>query len=62
MAVTRGAANASQTAEELGNEMSAQFERVDTELRAFVKERPIMALLGAVAAGYVFGRLLRRHA
>lgn len=62
MAVTRQAANASQTAEELGNEMSAQLERVDSELRAFVKERPIMALLGAVAAGYVLGRILRRHA
>lgn len=62
MAVTRGAANASQTAEELGNEMSVQLERVDSELRAFVKERPIMALLGAVAAGYVLGRMLRRHA
>lgn len=62
MAVTRQAANASQAAEELGNEMSAQLERVDSELRAFVKERPIMALLGAVAAGYVLGRILRRHA
>lgn len=62
MAVTRQAANASQTAGELGDEMSAQLERVDSELRAFVKERPIMALLGAVAAGYVLGRMLRRHA
>lgn len=62
MAITRGAANASQAAEELGTEMTARLERADTELRAFVKERPIMALLGAVAAGYVFGRMLRRHA
>ena len=62
MAITRGATNASQTAEEIGTEMSAQFERVDSELRAFVKERPILAVLSAVAAGYVFGRMLRRHA
>lgn len=62
MAITRGAANASQAAEDLGTEMTARLERVDTELRAFVKERPIMALLSAVAAGYVFGRMLRRHA
>ena len=62
MATTRGTANAPQAAEEIGDEMSAQFERVDSELRAFVKERPVMALLSAVAAGYVLGRMLRRHA
>ena len=42
--------------------MRAQFERLDGELRDFVKERPILALLGAVAAGYVVGRVLRRLA
>ena len=43
-------------------EMRAQFERLDGELRDFVRERPILALLGAVAAGYVVGRVLRRLA
>jgi len=28
---------------------------------AFVKERPVMALLGVIAAGYVIGRMLRRR-
>ena len=60
MAITRAAAGGSQTAEDFGNDMTAQLERVDTELRALVKERPIMALLGAFAAGYVVGRLFRR--
>jgi hypothetical protein len=44
------------------NEMRAQIERLDGQLRDFVKERPILALLGAVAAGYVFGRVMRRLA
>ena len=43
-------------------EMRAQIERLDGELRDFVKERPILALLGAVAAGYVIGRVMRRLA
>jgi len=40
-------------------EINAQLEHLDQEVRAFVKERPILALLGAVAAGYVVGRILR---
>ena len=43
-------------------EMRAQIERLDGQLREFVKERPILALLGAVAAGYVVGRVIRRVA
>lgn len=62
MATSRAEATGSQTAEDLGNDVTAQLERVDTELRAFVKERPVMALLGAVAAGYMIGRILRRVA
>jgi hypothetical protein len=42
--------------------MGAELARVDEEVRAFVKERPILALLGAVAAGYVLGRMLRGRA
>ena len=42
--------------------MSAEFAQVDEQLRAFVKERPVLALLSAVAAGYLVGRLLRRVA
>jgi hypothetical protein len=56
------AADARSGAEDINNEMRAQIERLDGELRDFVKERPIMALLGAVAAGYVVGRVMRRLA
>lgn len=45
-----------------GGDMGAELARVDEEVRAFVKERPILALLGAVAAGYVLGRMLRGRA
>ncbi len=41
-------------------QMGTELARVDTQVRAFVKERPVLALLGAVAAGYLFGRLVRR--
>ena len=57
MATTRAA---TATAEQ--GEMNAQLERIDQEVRAFVKDRPILALLGAVAAGYVIGRMMRRFA
>lgn len=41
--------------------LGPELARFDGELRAFVKERPVLALLSAVAAGYFVGRLLRRH-
>jgi hypothetical protein len=46
---------------EIGAEVSTELERVDREVRAFVKERPVLALLSAVAAGYMLGRLFRRY-
>jgi hypothetical protein len=55
------AASASRQVNEMGNELRSEFERVDRELRAIVQERPIVALLSAVAAGYLIGRLLRRR-
>ena len=62
MATTKSAtATGSQTMAETGGEMRGELERMDTEVRTFVKERPILALLGAVAAGYVLGRILRRR-
>jgi len=42
--------------------MSAELGEIDEQLRAFVKERPVLALLSAVAAGYLVGRLMRRVA
>lgn len=55
------AENASRQVGEIGNELRSEFERVDRELRAIVQERPVVALLSAVAAGYLIGRLLRRR-
>jgi hypothetical protein len=57
-ATASGSGNAmAETADEVRNEL----QQLDERLRVFVKERPIMALLSAVAAGYVVGRVLRRH-
>ena len=41
--------------------LSDTLARVDKEVRAFVKERPVLALLGAITAGYLIGRVLRRR-
>jgi hypothetical protein len=46
---------------EAAGDMTAEFERVDQQLRALVKERPVLALLSAVAAGYLAGRIMRRR-
>ena len=34
---------------------------VDKKVRAFVKERPGMCLMGAVAAGFIIGRIVSRR-
>ena len=44
------------------DEMRSEIQDLDQRLKVFVKDRPILALLSAVAAGYVVGRILRRHA
>ena len=54
---TMGGAQAPTITENLGPEL----ERIDREVRAFVKERPILALLGAITTGYLVGRILRRR-
>ncbi len=61
MATTKSAsASGARMLSESTGDMRAELERIDEELRGFVKERPILALLSAVAAGYVLGRILRR--
>lgn len=42
-------------------DMTTELARIDKQVRAFVKERPVLALLGAIATGYLFGRVLRRR-
>ncbi len=39
---------------------AAGLRAVDDRVRSFVAERPAVALLGAVAVGFVVGRLLSR--
>ena len=63
MATTKSAtATGTGTMADTVNDMRGEFEQIDERLKTFVQERPIMALLSAVAAGYVVGRVLRRHA
>jgi len=38
----------------------AEIKRVDRELRSFVAERPVLAVLMALTAGYVVGRIISR--
>ena len=48
---------------ELGEAVQALDERVravDVRVRRFVMERPVVAIAGAVAAGFLIGRLLSR--
>jgi ElaB/YqjD/DUF883 family membrane-anchored ribosome-binding protein len=37
------------------------FTDLDKKVRTFVKERPGLCLLGAVAAGFVIGRIVSRR-
>lgn len=62
MATTKSATASGGSIAEAAEEMRGELANLDTRLRAFVEERPLMALLSAVAAGYVVGRILRRHA
>ena len=47
-------------AEAWAEEMKERFEPVDTWIRTTTRERPLLALAGAVGIGYFLGRLLRR--
>jgi len=49
------------SATETEGEPSDTLVRIDKEVRAFVKKRPVLALLGAITAGYLIGRVLRRR-
>lgn len=58
---TNLAPNASSQFSDVTNDLRTELERYDRELRAMVKERPVVALLSAVAAGYLLGRIFRRR-
>ena len=54
-------ANEPGSAAETEGQPSDMLARIDKEVRAFVTERPVLALLGAITAGYLIGRVLRRR-
>jgi DUF1009 family protein len=43
------------------DQASSEIQRLDREFRALVKNRPILALVGAVVTGYLVGRVLTRR-
>jgi hypothetical protein len=43
------------------NKARSEISRLDREFRALVKERPFLALVGAVATGYLVGRVFARR-
>jgi len=43
------------------NQARSEIERLDRELRALVKHRPLLSLVGAIVAGYFVGRVLVRR-
>ena len=57
MATTSATANDESATD--GDEFGAELARVDEQLRQFVRDRPTLALLGAVTLGYLAGRMLR---
>ena len=45
---------------ELLGQAEEGLKNVDTSVRRFVSDKPVIALVGAVAAGFLIGRLLSR--
>jgi len=43
------------------DQASSEIQRLGREFRALVKNRPILALVGAVVTGYLVGRVLTRR-
>lgn len=62
MATTKSAAASGGTMADAADDMRSEMQDLDRRLKVFVQDRPILALLSAVAAGYLVGRVLRRHA
>jgi len=59
-----GAAMANQAIERVEEQLQAAKDvlaDVDVKVRTFVKERPVLCLAGAVAIGYVVGKLVSRR-
>jgi hypothetical protein len=41
-------------------ELQSEVEYADKRLRALVRDKPLVALIGAVAAGFFLGRIISR--
>ena len=61
---TNGAAMANEAMERVEEQLQAAKDALadaEVKVRAFVKERPVLCLAGAVAIGYVVGKLVSRR-
>ncbi len=59
-----GAPPPDETADELQvrlSELRETLAHADVTVRTFVRDHPVMSVAGAVAAGYLVGRLFRRR-
>ncbi len=61
MATTKVGTATAREGSDFVEDVTTELTQVDEQLRAFVKERPVLALLSAVAAGYLVGRVMRRR-
>jgi len=61
MATTKTGTASTREGSDFVEDVTTELTQVDERLRAFVKERPVLALLSAVAAGYLVGRVMRRR-
>jgi len=55
------ASSAQRQVGDMTDDLRSELERYDRELRAAVKERPVVALLSAIALSMGLGRLFRRR-
>lgn len=56
-----GAANLRERGQETLDEARQKFSDIQSQVIRFIKERPTASLIGAVAAGFIVGRLLSRR-
>ena len=61
MATNKAGTASAREGSDFMEDVTTELTQVDEQMRAFVKERPVLALLSAVAAGYLVGRIVRRR-
>lgn len=56
-----GAANLRERGQDTLDDARQKFSDIQAQVIRFIKERPTASLIGAVAAGFIVGRLLSRR-